>query len=249
MSEVDSAQLWLRETDDDEVVQYRSVSALAVAGFIVGLFAPVAFIHPLLWTVPLAGLVLSTVALVRIARRESALVGRWPAVAGLLLSWLWGAAAPSEWLAHRLLVDAEARQFATIWFDFVRANEPHKAAQLTQSPHQRYDLDGDVWEAYPPDSDERRGLWQYVQDPPVRALLALGERAHPRYYDTETIQRSAARDRLVQVWAVSYDDTGRRKSFFVRLTLEREILPSAGLAFWTLVGVDGGLRPKALGGE
>jgi hypothetical protein len=249
MFEIETPQTRLSDPQDEEVTQYQAVSGLAVAGLIAGLLAPAALAHPLLWIAPLVGILLCALALNRIRREAPVLVGRKLALVGLMLSMLCGAAAPSEWLAHQWIIDAEARRFARVWFEFLRADEPLKAIQLEDHGSVRRPLDDSLAKAYPPGSEARQALLTWVGQPEVRALLALRDRADVRYYDTEERSRAPSEDFVKQVYAVTYDEAGQKKSFFVRLFLERDIVADEGRAYWRVLGCDGGIRPKALGGE
>ena len=52
---------------DEEVARYRAISSLAVAGLLAGLLSPLALFATTLWLVPLAAILLSGLALWRIA--------------------------------------------------------------------------------------------------------------------------------------------------------------------------------------
>jgi len=239
----------LSEPQDVEVARYRAVSGLAVAGLIVGLLGPVAWADPLLWTVPLAGIVLSALALRRIAREAPALVGRKAALVGLIVSVLFLAAAVSEWCTYRWRLRVEAGQFAAKWFEFLRQGEAIASHQLTQSPEVRLPLDQGLQSHYPRGSDLRQELDGYLRRPMIRSLLALGKKARACCYDTESQYREDDKDVVEQVHAVTWEEAGKKKSFFTRLTLRRYQLPDAGRAFWQLANFDGPIRPKAMGGD
>jgi len=249
MSEGDIHEFRLSEPGDAEVIQYRAISGLAVGGLVVALVSPVALAHPLLWAVPLAGVVLCLLALRQIARHAPALIGRKAAVAGVILSVVWGVAGPSEWLVYRRLIDAEGRRFALdCWFEFLRNNEPQKAYELTKPPEARLPLDVGLWNRYSTGSDfQREELLNYVRQPEIQSLLALGDRARVRYYDTESRSRSKGDGVLKQVYAVTYTEAGQRKSFFVRLTLRRHYVADTGQAYWEVDNHEAAIRPKAMG--
>ena len=115
---------------DEEVARYRALSSLAVAGLLAGLLSPLAMFAPVLWLVPLAAVVLSGLALRRIAARWPELVGRPAALAGLMLGVAFLVAAPVDDLVYRYFLRQQARQFAEIWIDAVRHGEVYKAHQL-----------------------------------------------------------------------------------------------------------------------
>lgn len=249
MSEAEIQESRLSEPREADVIQYRAISGLAAGGLVVGLVAPVALAHPLLWSVPLAGVILCLLALRQIARHAPALIGRKAAVAGLILSVMSGIAGPTEWLAYGRLIDAEGRRFAIdCWFEFLRNNEPHKAHQLTTPPEARLPLDEALWNRYATGSDfQREELLNYVRQPEIQSLLALGDRARVRFYDTESRYRSEGDGVLKQVYAVTYTEAGQRKSFFIRLTLRRHYVADTGQAYWEIDNHEAAIRPKAMG--
>ena len=248
MPEAEIREPRLSNPQDDQVLAYQAVSRLAVAGLIFGVAAALAFIHPALWIVPVAGILVAGLALWRIARDAPALIGRKAAVAGLMLSMFCAAAAPSEWSAYRGMMRGEARRFAEAWFEFLRQDQPHKAHQLTLHPRYRLPLDDSLWASYAEGSDPRTELENYVSRPVVRALLALGEKARVRYYDTEGQGTVEGRESVYQVYAVTYDEAGGTKTFFIGVALERYQLQGTGRASWRIMRTEGGIRPDALGG-
>jgi len=249
MSETENEQFGFSGPQDDEVTEYRAVCGLAPAGLIAGILAPLAVVHPLLWSVPVAGIVLSVAALRRISRDAPALIGRKAALAGLILSVLFAGIAPADWFTYRHLIDREAEQFALQWFDFLRQGEMLKSYQLQEPPYGRLPLDDRLWEHYGPEGHERMALQGYVERAEVRSLLALGQKALVRYYDTEGQSRADGTDQVEQVYAVTTGEDGRTTSYFVRLDMKRYADSGTGRAYWQVVDFEGGIRPRALGGE
>ena len=77
------------------------------------------------------------------------------------------------------------------------------------------------------------------------SLLVLGEKARVRYYATAHEDYAGQNDEVVQVYAVTYDDGGQTKTFFVALEMERIELES-GEANWLLASTKHDLVPKGL---
>jgi len=221
------------------------LSGWAVAGLIFGLLAPVAVIDPMLWLVPPVGIVLSGLALRQIARRAPETLGRKAALWGLTLSIFFGTAAPANWFGYRWMVRREARQFASAWFEFLIHDQPHKAYQLTRHPKYRQPLGDELWEFYRGDPRWEGQLIAYVDRPLVHTLLALGEKAQVRYYETAQEDYTGQNAEVFQVYAVTYDDGGEKKTFFVALKMERIKLESGG-ANWRLASTKHDLMPKGL---
>lgn len=238
----------LTDGPDAEIAQYRAVSGLGVAGLIFGLLGPVAMFGPLLWIVPLWGIVLCGLALWQIRQNAPGLAGRKAALLGLIFSLLFGAAAPTSWLSYRWVIRREARQFAGQWFEFLRDDQPHKAYQLTLHPKSRQPLDDQTLKGfYRPGAPGREELDNYVSLRLIRTLRALGEKARVRYYQTDGQTHTGEKDVLYQIYAVTYQDpqAGKRKTFFVSLKMERLKL-NTGQAEWQLASTEDGFKPEGL---
>jgi hypothetical protein len=243
-------KLRLPDGSDAEIAQYRALSGLAVAGLVLGLLSPLWMIDPLLWLLPVPplGILLSALALRQIRLAAPVLVGRRAALVGLLLSVFFGAAAPANWLCYRWAIRREARQFAHQWFDLLAHDRPQQAYQLTQPPKYRPLLGGNTLQGlYRAGSPARKALDDYVSRQLIRTLLALGERAQVRYYQTDGFTHTGQKDVIFQTYAVTYHDptSGEKKTFFVSLHMERVKLDT-GRAGWQLMRTEDGFKPEGL---
>jgi hypothetical protein len=235
-----------RVTDAQDVAELaarRTLAVQAVLGLIFGLLAPLALLDPSFWAAPLLGIVFSRWALRRIKRRAPAVVGRGMARTGLVLSLILAGAAPANWATYRHLVAGEAREFGDCWFRYLLQDAPQKAFQLTVAPQNRAALNERLWAVYLNDADLRQRLENYVGEPLVRTLLALGPRAQARFYQTRDQTRVDGIDVVWQLHAVTYEEKGERTSFFVSLRMGRTRVAGGG-AGWQLLEIKGGVRPE-----
>jgi len=236
----------LSDPQDTDSGQYQAISGLAVVGLLVALASPAAFGHPLLWAVPLAAVVICVLALRQIAREAPAMIGRKAALTGLAVALLFGAAAPAQRYTYGWLVDAEARRFAAQWFEFMRQNEREKSYELTRHAEGRLPLDENLPSHYLPGTEARTELNGYLQQSGAQALLALGREFQVRYYDSEPRFRADRGDMIKQIYAVTYEEDGEKKSFFMQLTMNRRYVADPGRAFWRLADFAAGIRPKGI---
>jgi hypothetical protein len=229
---------------DADLAAYRALAPQAVVGLIFGLLAPLAMIDPLLWVLPAVGTVVSFWGLRRIWNCGGELLGRKLAWAGLVLSLLFLAAAPADLFTYRRMIGNEARQFSALWFRCLARQEPQKAWQLHLSPQIRQPLDDRLWQFYRNSARQRNNLQAFVKLPLTRTLLALGPNAEARFYQTAGVGRDDDNDDVVdQYYAVTYEEQGERKSFFVLVRMTRYDL-GKGQAGWSIVQTEGGVRPK-----
>ena len=230
---------------DAELAEYRALAGQSVAGLIFGLLAPLALIDPLLWVFPLLGLLFSYWALRRIKNADPALTGRRLATVGLMVSLLFAVAAPAEWLAYHWKIRAEARHISAMWFDCIMQEQPHRAHQLSMAPQLRRPFDDRLWDYYRDNPRQREALKNYTANPAIRAMLALGPRARVRFYDTTAQGRDDTADHVEQLYAITYEEDGERKSFFVAVRMMRE-KDDDGKAGWRMLSAEGGVVPKRL---
>jgi hypothetical protein len=231
----------ITDAKDEELAAYRALAGQSVLGLIFGLLAPTVLIDPLPWALfPAAGLVLSFWALRRI-KKDDSLTGRKMALTGLLLSLVFVVAAPADWWEYRRIVRAEARQFSTLWFRLLRDDEPQKAYQLTLGLQSRHPLDDRLWAFYRSDAKLREQLEDYVKSPLVRTLLALGPKAEVRFYETSGQTHENVEDMVEQLYAVTYEEEGEKKSFFVVVRMVRQKLVT-GEATWRILDANGPVR-------
>jgi hypothetical protein len=105
-------------------------------------------------------------------------------VAGLLLGAALLAAAPVEDLVYRRLVRQQGREFAEMFFDAVRNGEPYKAHCLMIDPLHRRAVENQLPQFYAKTETQRKQLKQFVNEPVMRTLFALGKDAQYRFYET-----------------------------------------------------------------
>lgn len=243
MSETESPQPHLNESPDEDIVEYRAVSTLAVTGLIFALLSVIALVDPMGWIFPPVGLVLCGLALRSIASNAPALVGRKAALLGLMLSVALGTAAVTEWFGYRWMVRRQAREFAMDWFDLLATGQPHKAHQLTRPGVSRQPLDGTLWESYGRVPEQRMALEEYVEDPLVRALLALGETARVRFRRTVDYSGVPGRETVIGRFAVTFEQAGRKKTFLVDLWLRRSPAQPTDCVNWHVYRAGAGAPP------
>lgn len=234
-------------SSDLEQTEYRSLAPLSLVGLILGLLAPVAFLSPLLIAVPLAGIVFSLIALRQIATSDGSVLGRVPAIVGLVLSTICATAIPAQSVAQRWLASRQARPIAMEWFALLAKDDPYSAVEMTNQAAGRLASGPTLVEHYTANEALYERLQTFVNDPAVRALLALGEQATVRYYDDAGFGRlSGDRLQLGQIYAVTFRESPDDEpvTFFVQLVLEKNPGNPTMPGGWHILSYKGGVRPE-----
>jgi hypothetical protein len=200
----------LPEHPDPDLIDYRPVSGWGLAALLLGLASAAALVHPLLWCVPLAGVVVSLVALRRIKRSEMKVVGRKAALIGLAFSVIYGVAAPVRLKAREHWLAARAQRLADEFLDDLGGRKPDRAFALTlrsveKLPAHRHTAPGD-----PADSEPQNSLEIFLSEQPVAKLALLGSKAHPVHLRTEVFPTEDNRQPvgvLYEVQGAAADDS------------------------------------------
>jgi hypothetical protein len=184
-------------------------------------------------------------ALVNI-RREGRL-GRTVALVGVALSTLFIVMPVSRILSAQVLLARQARPVAEQFLEYLRQRSPQKAIMLNRAPDYRRPIDEGLWLFFRADDDARTELQRFVTRPPVRMLLALGERAQVRFYKTASVATEGDLAQVDYWYSVTFDDDGRKKTFFIGLLLERKPTTNPDINPWRVKDFAGGIDPGRAG--
>jgi hypothetical protein len=242
MSQSDSL-IGINDIEATELPDYRPLCVAAPIGLVLGLLSFLAFLHPVLWFVPLLAAGVNIYALISLAQSER-MVGRQAAVAGLMLALAFGTAAPLRIVTYHWLARRDAGRFGREWIQAVLEQDVHKAHQMAKMPGERQPIDGQLAAFYEQSSELRTELETYLKTPVVATLMALGPQATVRHYQTESSQTDGRSDLVEDVYAVTYEENGRQKSFFIKLNLWRNLKKEVGPRLWRVQSPEGGYKPK-----
>ncbi len=230
-------QSWTEDHNATELSNYHSVSRLAIVSLLVGIASALAWLGPYMWWFPVGAIAISVASLIHVNRPNSELIGRKAAMFGLCLALISGIGAPTRYYAYRYLVQQEGERFAMQWFDYLRKGEFEKAHQMTVVITQRQPLDESLWDFYRERSDWATKLREYTNTPIVRTLLALGDRAEARLHKRLGVAVYPRADAVVDQFAVTYEEDGVKKSFFLVLFLERHFNAFVGRGQWRITNM------------
>jgi hypothetical protein len=224
------------EQPDLDVVGYRPVSKLAVAALLFGLAAASALAHPLLWCVPLLGVVLAIAALVRLKRAEVPMIGRKAAIVGLVLSILFGAIAPVHSATVNYWLLARAQRLADEWFARIQTGRVQEAYDLMlhstggkhpppPGPH------GDAT------NDVHTELETFAERQPEAKLLKMGAAAKPQFLAAEVTPDEGDRSAIGLLYRVPIQGEGAATHLTVQFNVQRRMEP--GGERWLISSVTG----------
>jgi hypothetical protein len=230
---------------DDPKPPRPPISWWAVAALILGLASVAAVFHPVLWAVAGLGLMVGSLALMRLQRAEKERSGYGLAVVGLVLAIVFVTAAPTRYHLRRWRVRQQATEVGRQWLKFLIDGPQYKAYGAMQPPETRGQLDSNYEARLFNSPTNLRAYERFQASRFATTLGALKGQSRLRYHATEEQIHDGAADRITNVYAVTFlDDDGNKKTFFVRLHLKRTDNPVVTTGFWQITSYRGGVRPR-----
>ncbi len=233
----------MSEVRDLSVAEYRPVCGTAVVSLVLGVLSFLSLVTPVGWGAALLGAVFGVVSLRRIAASEPRMIGRSLAVTGVLLAAFFGCAGLARWVTMDRLLSRQAERFGLDWFEALRNDQPMVAHQLSTVPRMRHDLGGDLKAYYGNGERFQEQLKEFIANPVVRAVLALGKNAEVRPCGVRAYGARQETMEIQHVYAVTYPSDGGKKTFFVALTIRRDQVGDTGSFTWQ-VSDFGLLKPE-----
>lgn len=161
--------------DVQAVAEYRSVSLLAVLAVILGVASASAMVTDSLLIVPLLGIIISLLALWRIARSDGQQVGRSLALVGLALSLAIGAGVYVRGMTLKRLLAEESQTWGAEWCDLLMDDEVVTALELTVPPNSQRPFNDSLQEYYATNDAAAKRLQEFEEEELVKALRAAPE--------------------------------------------------------------------------
>ena len=240
-----------RERQEPSGKQTRRVNVWAIPAVVLGIASAAAMAGPAWWWVAGVGLAVSAAALwqlnTQVVQEQSVKErGRPLALLGLSLSLAFAVGGPTHHIWRQVWISQQSRSVGMKWLNYIMVGEAYKALEMTRPAEQRRLNDARLKMLYSEDELRRRQYAAFLDRKLVRTLRALSHEARRRHYQTEQIERLLNRDRITDVYAVTFFEDGERKTFFVMLLLERREDPTTAAGVWRVVRFEGGYRPQSI---
>jgi hypothetical protein len=209
-------------TQEQALVEYRSVSKLALVALGLGLASALVLINPLLAPIPLLTIVLAAFSLRSIHQSGGQVVGRAPAIFGLCLATFflgWGVAAR---FSRAVTLETHARGLADAWLKLVSEGDLQQADQLRLPGHNRMVSAAGRREFYDKNPDMAKSMDDFFATPPLREFVTQGKAAKYQFEALDSAERAAYFDRVVLRYSFGDPQAeGGRRSLLI--TVKREV--------------------------
>jgi hypothetical protein len=210
-----------RNSHEQSLVEYRSISKLALVALGLGLASALVLVNPLLVPIPLLAVAVAFVSLRSIAGGGGQVVGRAPAVVGLCLATLflgWGIAAR---FTRAMTLEAHARTFAEAWLKLVAEGDLQQADQLRLPSQNRMRSAASRKEFYEKNPEATKSLADFVGAPVLRDFIAQGKNVKFQFESLDGQERSTYYDRLYLRYAFGDSASGNSQPLII--TVKREV--------------------------
>jgi len=236
MSDNHEQHIGLSPAEEENVVHYRSVSRIAVISLLLGLLSFTAIFSPVLWCVPIVGVMLAVVALRTIPRDRDIMVGRGAAKAALALGLVFLTFATTVNFVRQQTLYRLASPHAKKWIELVQQGHLLEAHQLHLSQRDRVSPDEDLEAYYEGNEEARQDMQAVFETPPLSKIVELGRRGKLRFEANEEcgLLRDAGeeKDVVVQRYAIDYEADGQPQTFSFLVSISRMHDPDHDDARW-----------------
>ena len=228
-------------TDAVDVAEYPRVNRAAVMALLLGLVSAGALANPLLWFLPLAGIVLAIIALRLIARSDEAVLGRRAALIGLVLSLVFITWAASQHFVRQELLYRQAREHAEYWLGLVLEGRLHEAHQLTLAKDHRQSPNANLNEMYLDKSDLLESFEAFCDQSPMSKVIELGSKGRMRFVSREGIESDkpigSIVDIVTQQFAIDSAEGDTSQTIPLAIGIAKSRLRRTGEAHWVIKGI------------
>jgi hypothetical protein len=211
---------------EDNVVQHRPVSRLAVASMLLGLVSAAAIANPLAWCVPIVGVTLAIAALRTLSTENSMVLGRKAALAGLVMALLFGSCGMTRYFARQQWLYRQARPLAQRWIELVREGRLYEAHQLHSPQRDRISPGGDLDDFYQGEDGAQSSLEVFFEQPPLSEIVRIGRRGQLRFEGDEDIdfaREGGAKSEIVILrYAIDYEEDGKPQTLSFLVSVARK---------------------------
>jgi hypothetical protein len=220
-----------------EIVEYRTLSVLAIASLAFGLASPLSLLAPLLLAIAFFGAAASIIALQRISSSGGLLAGRGVALVGLALCVASIGAVYGRTIVTRQLLSHQAHAVALQWFELLQSGQAEQAHELTlkrESPLPVTESN----DAANEEGGESHALERFLEDPVVRAVTAVGGGADVQWNRNLAIEvKRHGLGMVEQLYTITPADPGQQ-AFRARLSVQRAKYPGQDRPTWLITSYE-----------
>ena len=212
---------------------YRAISRFVPLSVVFGVASSLALIHPLLWLIPLATVILAVIGLRQIAGNPE-LIGRKSILFGLVCGCFFGTLAPVHVLTHNHLLSREARRVASDWLELIRQDRMQEAHQWMLEPSQRKGSFSPPQDHSESKSPEDEGLNRFLSETPVNSFRDKIVNSSLHFDGRQDFSVLDEVSFVVHRFVVVSESSDTTSDWTFQVTVKRTTHRNTGEAYWTI---------------
>lgn len=224
----------LLDAPTDEI-EYRSMSALAVVAFALGILSLLALISPVLWIVPVAAIVVALTA-IRVIKSDPQKGGQRLATIGLVVAVCVGIWAVSYHFSREWYLFHKARLFADDWLAVVQNGDLFEAHQLHLPYLDRLEDKEKLTEYYDSVVEVEDSATEFFGEKPLDEFVKNASRGKVEYLGGKSHTTFGKSDFLTLKYVLKYDHNGSNE-LLLNIQLERVLNYGDGRHYWRIEAV------------
>ncbi len=229
-------QFALSSREEDPLVEYKSISTLAIVALFFGLLSPLAMITPVLSIISVIGVITAFIAAAAIERRKNELRGRRLVLIALGLSTVTGAFSVVHSYARTTSLTTTGRGFAEHWIQLVRNGKLQEAHQLHRERHNRKHPLADYATIYN-DSTTSKDFDRFFRTSPLSKIREIGNKGELVYLGHDPIDSEKEWEAVSLRYAIKYERAGRQRTIPFRIIFGRRDDDQSASAAWHVFSV------------
>lgn len=240
MEDQQASRVALSDTLTDDVVQYRSLSTIAVLGLVVAVASSLALVTPWLWLAPVLGAVISAAGLWSVRSDPESRTGAGLALAGLAISVAVFAAGAVRDRTARSMNSATVEPVAQEFLDRLAAGDRVGAFELTLDLPRRQPTAEAAQKKYSDNEAAAEQLASFLADKEIKRLTAEADAL--RGAAVEVVDRTPVDDappgRSMWIWRFRLPESEAGPAAVLAIRLERPKSIGSVATAWRVATVD-----------
>ncbi len=224
----------LLDAPTDEI-EYRSMSALAIVAFALGVLSLLALIAPVLWIVPVAAIIVALTA-IRVIKNDPQKSGQRLATIGLFVAVCVGIWAVSYHFSREWYLFHTARKFADDWLTVVQDGNLYEAHQLHLPYIDRFDDKDRLSEYYDSVVEVEDSATEFFGEKPLDEFVKNASRGKVEYSGGTAHTTFGKSDFITLKYVLKYEDNGPNE-LVLNVQLERILNYGDGRHYWRIEAV------------
>lgn len=229
-------QIKFSSREEESLVEYSTISILAIIGLLLGVASALAMVGPVLWIVPPLAVVVSTIAWRRIADSPG-LTGRNVAMMGIALAIFFGTAAPARMVSRKTILYRHARPIATAWFQLLAKKDLQAAHQWTLSQSQRQNPDLPLAQFYDGDHHADEARDNFFKRPHISKVAEMAPTSRLEFVKNHDQFGDDRGEYIVQLFRLRDERDGQERTLETLLVLQRSVRKTTGEISWQVTNL------------